>query len=63
MVAGAIDSIQQGLAEHADPATKDWWEGYLKGAIDFRGVKMAGIRSVVHDWHATAGHDWPPSRL
>jgi len=31
----------------ADPATRDWWERYLKGTARFRGVPMAGIRTAV----------------
>ena len=36
------------LAAASDPATREWWERYLKGALPFRGTKMADIRSVVH---------------
>jgi hypothetical protein len=40
--------LQFQLQSRADPATKSWWENYLKGAIPFRAVKMADI-SALHD--------------
>ena len=42
-------TVARRLAAASDPRTKEWWESYLKGAIPFRGVPMAGVRSVVHD--------------
>lgn len=48
-----INSLQQRLAARATPKTKNWWEKYLKQAIPFRGVKMADIRSALHDWLVT----------
>lgn len=33
----------------ANDRTREWWSRYLKGAIDFRGVPMAGVRKVVHE--------------
>ena len=63
MLDDAIASIQQQLEQRAQAETKDWWERYLKGAIDFRGVKMAGIRQSVHAWHAEEGSSWTAPRL
>jgi 3-methyladenine DNA glycosylase AlkD len=40
------------LRESADPAKKEWWERYLKGAIPFYGVPMGDIRRCVHAWAA-----------
>ncbi|MDX1689395.1 MAG: DNA alkylation repair protein [Acidimicrobiia bacterium] len=31
----------------ASAATKEWWDRYLKGAVPFRGVRMADTRAVV----------------
>ena len=45
-----ITTLQQGLETKATPKTKNWWEKYLKQAIPFRGVKMADIRTALHDW-------------
>jgi 3-methyladenine DNA glycosylase AlkD len=43
--------LQQSLAAHANPKSKAWWERYVKGSAPFLGVKMAAIRSIVHQWH------------
>jgi 3-methyladenine DNA glycosylase AlkD len=47
-----IRSLHSQLTEKADPKTRDWWEGYVKNGTPFLGVKMADIRSVVHQWHS-----------
>jgi 3-methyladenine DNA glycosylase AlkD len=39
------------LEEKADPKAKAWWEGYVKDRAPFIGVKMADIRTIVHQWH------------
>jgi 3-methyladenine DNA glycosylase AlkD len=46
----AIARLQARLAEAATVKIKNWWERYLKGAIAFRGVKMADVRAAVHAW-------------
>ena len=52
--------IERELEARADPATRDWWERYLKGAVPFRGVKMAGIREVTRlAWPSVAAMDDP----
>lgn len=53
--ASPIPLLQQQLQAAAEPATRQWWERYLKGAIPFRGVKMAVIRRLLHAWVATQG--------
>jgi len=45
-----IGTLQARLAARAQPATKAWWERYLKRVICFRGVPMAGIRAEVDAW-------------
>ncbi len=45
-----IERLQVLLEEKANPKTKAWWEGYLKKAIPFRGVKMADNRAALHTW-------------
>ena len=45
-----IEQLQQQLQVCANPKTKAWWEKYLKGAAEFRGVKTADIRATLHDW-------------
>ncbi len=46
----AIESLQQQIERQARPETKAWWDSYLKHAIPFRGVPMAGIRTALHAW-------------
>lgn len=46
-VASFVSTLSDELERRADPATKEWWERYLKGEAAFRGVKMAAVRSVV----------------
>lgn len=41
---GRLDAL---LERATDPATRQHWERYLKGAASFRGVPMAGIRTAV----------------
>ncbi len=45
-----IPALQARLQAAAEPTTKEWWERYLKGAIEVRGVPMAGIRAALHEW-------------
>ena len=47
----ALSATLQALS---DPEKKDWWERYLKGAIEFYGVPMATIRQAVHAWCGAA---------
>lgn len=55
-----IASLQRGLDARAEEATRRWWEDYMKGAIPFRGVKMADIRAELHAWvTAERIDDWP----
>jgi 3-methyladenine DNA glycosylase AlkD len=57
-----ITSLQQQLDQRADAKTKAWWERYLKHVIPFRGVKMADIRAVLHQWAREAGIDRLPTQ-
>lgn len=51
-------AIQHLLASRADHDTREWWTAYLKGSAQFRGVKTADVRSVVHTWLESDGADW-----
>jgi 3-methyladenine DNA glycosylase AlkD len=57
-----LDDVTKRLDAVADSATREWWERYLKGAVPFVGVKMAGVRriagSVMRDHLASE----PPER-
>lgn len=44
---GATATLQAALAAAADDDTRAWWERYLKGEAEFRGVKMAVTRATV----------------
>ena len=48
----AVADLSDRLRAHADPAKRDWWERYLKGAISFYGVPMGEIRRIVRTWAA-----------
>jgi 3-methyladenine DNA glycosylase AlkD len=43
-----VEDLARRLDERADERTRSWWDRYLKGAIEFRGVPMQGVREVVH---------------
>ena len=45
-----IEGLQLRLNAHATTATREWWSRYLRGAVSFRGVKMADVRKAVHAW-------------
>jgi 3-methyladenine DNA glycosylase AlkD len=47
-----VQAITGRLADAAEPATKQWWERYMKDAASFRGVKMATTRRIVDDVRA-----------
>lgn len=42
-----VADVGRRLDAVAEPATKDWWERYLRGTASFRGVKMAATRRIV----------------
>lgn len=47
MVDAATATLQRELEAAADAKTREWWEAYLKGTAEFRGVPMAGVRAAV----------------
>ena len=59
----AVSTIQDRRQAKATPKTRQWWESYMKGAIGFRGTKMADIRAVVLAWHDETGAGWRPKQL
>jgi 3-methyladenine DNA glycosylase AlkD len=55
-----VRRLQDALDGLSSGATKTWWESYLKGAIEFRGVGIPQIRSVLADWRSDSGvGSWP----
>lgn len=45
-----VESITASLQNVAQASKKEWWENYLKRAIEFYGVPMADIRTCVKEW-------------
>ena len=60
-----IAELQAALARHADARKRDWWERYLKGEAQFRGVPTPDIRREAHAWWTRHGGDalGPPAQL
>jgi len=55
-----VRKLQDALDASSSSATKTWWERYLGGAIEFRGVGIPRIRSAVADWRSESGvASWP----
>ena len=48
-------SLQTLLAQNAVSKTKAWWEGYMRGAIPFRGVGIPVIRKLLAEWRQVEG--------
>lgn len=58
--AALVRRLQDTLDGLSSGATKAWWQRYLKGAIDFRGVGIPQIRSALADWRSAGGvASWP----
>ena len=51
----AIPRLQNALESRASEKTRTFWNNYLKGNARFRGVPMAGVRTVVHEWWKKEG--------
>ncbi|MXX56184.1 MAG: DNA alkylation repair protein [Gemmatimonadetes bacterium] len=52
MGSALIGDLQRRLDEVADPATKAWFENYLKQAISYRGVRTAAVAGIVAAWRS-----------
>ena len=51
--------LQARLDRASDPATRAWFEGYLKNTIRYRGVKTPVVERIVADWRIESGlADW-----
>jgi 3-methyladenine DNA glycosylase AlkD len=46
-----IKALQVQLDRAADPATKAWFEAYLKGVIPFRGLKLPQVKAITKEWY------------
>ena len=57
-----VRRLQAALDEASSAATRRWGNRYLKGAIEFRGVGIPQIRSVLAGWRSDIGAgSWPPA--
>ena len=45
-----LDELQADLAAHADEQKRAWWDRYLKGEAEFRGVPTPDIRRLSRAW-------------
>ena len=52
---GVIADLQRRLDAVADPATKAWFENYLKHVIGYRGVKTPVVARIVAEWRDEHG--------
>jgi 3-methyladenine DNA glycosylase AlkD len=43
-----VADLARRLDARADERTRAWWNRYLKGSVEFRGVPMRGVREAVH---------------
>lgn len=61
----SASQLQRRIAEVADPGTKTWFENYLKGVIDYRGVKTPEVSKLLKAWYrdASIGELPAPERL
>ena len=56
-----ILDLQDRLEAAADPATRDWFEGYLKHAIRYRGVRTPEVSRILSAWRADCAlGGWAP---
>lgn len=48
-----IEELTNRLEQNADRKTKQWFDNYLKGAIEYRGIKTPQVTNLVKDWYKT----------
>lgn len=52
-----IKKLQSSLQNESNPATKIWFENYLKGTIQYRGLKTPQILKIINSWRKREGID------
>lgn len=45
-----VRTLTDQLSQVSDPKTKKWFDNYLKGAIEYRGVKTPMVTKLVSSW-------------
>ncbi|MEM1023750.1 MAG: DNA alkylation repair protein [Myxococcota bacterium] len=53
--------LQRRIAAVASRETKDWFERYLKGVIEYRGVKTPEVSKLLRAWYRDAGVEGLPA--
>ena len=48
-----INLLLDRLQKESDLKTKKWFDNYLKGAIEYRGLKTPKVSQIVKEWHST----------
>ena len=46
-----IRALQESIQSAADPKVKTWFENYLKGEVQYYGVKTPQVRKIVQAWN------------
>ena len=46
-----VISFQKELQKHKNKKTKIWFENYLKGVIEYYGVKTPNVRQILKKWY------------
>ena len=54
-IPAVVADLQGRLDAVADPATRKWFENYLKHAIGYRGVKTPAVAKIVAEWRSEHG--------
>ena len=52
-----VKTLTEQLSQVADPKTKKWFDNYLKGAIEYRGVKTPAVTKLVSSWRQAQNLD------
>ena len=45
-----IKKLQKQLQKNSDKKTKDWFNNYLKGAVEYRGIKTPKVTKLLSSW-------------
>lgn len=48
-----IELLIKQLQQNSDIKTKQWFDNYLKGAIEYRGLKTPSVKKIVKNWYLT----------
>ena len=57
-----VNDLRRRLEEVAEPATKAWFESYLKHVVSYRGVKTPQVSRILADWRRVHDLDQLPDK-